>query len=179
MDKNPSSLLSLAARKLFERQFCTFKKLPSHTQRMIAMKLVRVFRIEADQLTVDLLNLEYELRSHLQSKNDEIATTLNSIMHTWMREVRHAHSRLVGLHLSMTLRHRIQHDYRCLVYFRECSQCIREDMPFFKNEAVHRDPGEFLFSRFAISFHRKYRPLPPDSDSGSTSTSTSSSSEED
>lgn len=175
MEQNPLSLLSLAARRLFERQYCMFKKLPLHTQRIIAVKLVAAFRTEADQLTVDLFNLEYELREHLRSKVGRVADTLNDIMHTWMKEVQTAHSRLVELHLAMTLyRHRTQPDYRCLVYFRECSQSIREDMPFFRSEVVHPDPGEFLFSRFAIFFHRKYQPL---SYSEASSTTTSSSSE--
>lgn len=178
MDKNPSSLLSLAAKKLFERQFCTFKKLPLHTQKVIALKLIKAFRMEADQLTVDLFNLEYECRKHIRSKTDIIEKTLNQILRDWIKEVQHVQSRLAGLSCGMARYNRVQPDYRCLVFFRECFCSIKESIPFFKSEAVYPDPAVFLFSRFAIFSHRKQRHLYHSETNSSTSSDTTPSSSE-
>ena len=178
MDRNPSSLLSLAAKKLFERQFCTFKKLPLHTQKVIALKVIKAFRVEADQLTVDLFNLEYECRKRIRSKTDIIEKTLNQILRDWIKEVQHAQSQLAGLSYGMARYNRVEPDYRCLVFFRECYCSIRESIPFFKSEAAYPDPAVFLFSRFAIFSHRKQRHLYHSETDSSTSPDTTPSSSE-
>ena len=152
MTKSPLTLLSLAARKLFEEQYCEFVKLYPPVRRSVARKLAAIFVAEGEELSKELDRIKTDLAGLLECRSHYIMRTMRKVLGHWTQDVQRAVKLLKLMQTTLASNDDWRFaDLSFLTFFTESSRRAIKGIPLYIREAKHPEPV-FLFAKFAFYF---------------------------
>lgn len=149
LHKSPLTLASLAARKLFEKQYNSFERLPLYTRKVITQKLATTFLEEGNEVLEVLESLKEETSAPLRKRDPRVKRLLEHILCAWIGSIRRA-SKV----LKSTIKVLSQDngwdsaDVSTLAFYTEGSRWIGENIVAFAEEARCSSIRGFLFAKF-------------------------------
>ena len=160
--KSPLTLISLSARKLFERQYDSFERLPLYTRKVVTQKLAVTFLKEGEEAFGVFEKLKGEIETLLRRRDPKVKQMLEHILHAWICDTRRAN---IALKRTLELLSREidweSADVSTLVFYTEVSRGIGENIVAFVEEARCSSIRGFLFAKFKFyhptRLHREER----------------------
>ena len=149
LHKSPLTLASLSARKLFEKQYNTFERLPPNPRRVIAQRLAATFLEEGEEILKVLVKLKEEIETPLRRRDPRVKRLLDHVICAWIHSIKRADKALkLTLQILSQSNGWDSADVSTLAFYTEGSRWIGENIVAFAEEARCSSIRGFLFTKF-------------------------------